>query len=164
MVSVWKTPLRVLVYAQAGSLQTHESIPWNAHQDQADEELHKALDEENDEDKAGDKDQCADHCLAVSNPISNPTIDHETKNLADQCTIGKTRLPCSRQIVSTIRQEVTKPLLESGHGEQVHDEDNIEALHCNRMLASTVPIQPSMKKNVLIMAVDKRMDHPAAAR
>ena len=68
-------------------MSTELHIPWNSHEDQTDQELHKTLDEEDDEDKASHKGQSADHRLAVSDLIGDPSVDHETKNFTNESTV-----------------------------------------------------------------------------
>jgi hypothetical protein len=79
--------------------QCLKDAPWNAHQDKANQKHFDALNEENDEDQTSDQGERTNHRLLETNTICNPTVQHETKNFTNICSVRETGLPCSCQVV-----------------------------------------------------------------
>lgn len=112
-----------------GGGQSLEDTPRDADQDLADQELDQSLGEEDDEDEADAAAKCANERLAIAESICDDAVDEETQDLAAQSPVGETRLPRSSELVAAVGLQLAKLLLERRVGEEVVEEDNVEALH-----------------------------------
>lgn len=116
-------------FGGVGSSEGLEDTPGNTDKDLSNEKLNQSLGEEDDEDETDAADQSTDESLAITEAISNDTVDEETDDLTAESSVGETRLPSSCQLIAAIRLLDTKLLLERGISKKVVEEDNIETLH-----------------------------------
>jgi hypothetical protein len=108
-----------------------EDTPGNTDKDLSNEKLNQRLGEEDDEDEANAANESTDQGLAITEAISDDTVEEKTDDLTAESSVGETRLPSSCQLIRAVRLLNSKLLLERGIGEEVVEEDNIESLHNN---------------------------------
>lgn len=112
-----------------GGGQSLEDTPRDADEDLADQELDQRLGEEDDEDEADAAAKGANEGLAIAESVCDDAVDEETQDLAAESSVGETGLPGGSELVAAVGLQLTKLLLERRVGEEVVEEDNVEALH-----------------------------------
>lgn len=89
----------------------------------------QVLCKEEKEDEAGEHCKSANHGLLEPNPLSNDTGQEQAENLSDERTIGQAGLPRCGDSIGPVFLKVSEASLESWHGVETIDENDIEAFH-----------------------------------
>jgi hypothetical protein len=94
-------------------------------------EVNEVLGEERDENEAYNSDQRYDHRLSISVPLAHNTVDEETEDFPHICTIGKTCLPRSRDLIWILGVTcwATVPCIEGWEGIEIGQKDNVVPFH-----------------------------------